>query len=537
MLSWLQKAGYTPDKLGENGIKFIHVAGTKGKGSVCAMIEKIMVQYQQTDKVHARGRKNNGGTTKKNVSPLCRIGVFTSPHLVTPRERIRIDGKPISKAMFRKYFWEIWNRLSMVAQREGDESVDPFSAATKPNYFRFLTIMALHCFVEEQVCTAIVECGIGGEYDSTNILPKELVAVSAITSIGIDHVGMLGDNIAEIAWHKAGIMREGVPAFTVEQNPVVGDVLEKVAAERGTALTLVKEHEIIKGIKLKLGLEGEHQKSNASLAIAATKRYMNDTMAPLGQLMKKWKLPHCFAAGLRSVNLPGRCHVRQEGNIKWLIDGAHTLESIEATAKWFVSKMRGDKFDKNPPAAMWLIFNQQRRDPVPLLKHLLMNIRSRTARFANDGHKFNFDTIGVANNHSVTERLQQVDSDDEQWNAIQESGLLEGSKAMHAAVSDIMHEIRSSLAVVNGERVVVLVTGSLHTAGRVLLGLNKRYTSRTEKRREQMERVVQKVEGERERKWMMENGESYVGEVGQDEIAESEEEVRTCESEKVEEKE
>ena len=475
MLSWLQKAEYTPKDLGRKGIKFIHVAGTKGKGSVCAMIERIFVEYQQTDRLHARWKPTLRGSTKNNVSPLCRIGVFSSPHLLSPRERIRINGVNITKTMFNKYFWDIWIRFSRAAERDGDESIDPLSSATKPSYFRFLTILALHCFIQEGVRTAIIECGIGGEYDSTNILPQEAIAVSAIASIGIDHVGMLGNTIEEIARHKAGIMRKGVPAISIKQKPKAQEVLENIASGRETELVVVGKHKIFRRTKIRLGLEGEHQKDNASLAIAVTERYMLDMKLPLGPMMDKPKFPDRFKAGLENVNLPGRCHALQQGNIEWCIDGAHTMESIDATAAWFTKKLRKHARGEEIPVETWLIFNQQLRDPLPLLERLLSTIRMNISSLTTQGQRFNFDVTAIAKNFSITERLQQEDSDDEQWHAIKASGMLDGSKPLHAPIRDIVNGVYKSPAALAGERIMVLVTGSLHTAGRVLLQLNERH--------------------------------------------------------------
>uniref|UniRef100_A0A8D2LU98 Folylpolyglutamate synthase n=1 Tax=Varanus komodoensis TaxID=61221 RepID=A0A8D2LU98_VARKO len=136
---------------------------------------------------------------------LCRLSQ-SSPHLVQVRERIRINGQPISKELFSKYFWQVYNRL--------DESKDSSNNAM-PAYFRFLTIMAFHVFLQEKVDLAVLEVGIGGTYDCTNIIRKPVVC--GVSSLGIDHTSILGDTIEKIAWQKGGIFKPGVPAFTVPQ--------------------------------------------------------------------------------------------------------------------------------------------------------------------------------------------------------------------------------------------------------------------------------------------------------------------------------
>lgn len=122
------------EKLDE--LSVIHIAGTKGKGTTCSFTEKIL--------------RNHGYTT----------GFFSSPHLLEVRERIRINGKPISRLEFAKYFWNIYNDLER-------QKSDPYDM---PLYFRFLTIMAFNIFVDKKVDVAVIEVGIGGEYDCTNVL-------------------------------------------------------------------------------------------------------------------------------------------------------------------------------------------------------------------------------------------------------------------------------------------------------------------------------------------------------------------------------
>ena len=190
----------------------------------------------------------------------------------------------------------------------------PTDVTAKPVYFRFLTLMAFHTFLSEGVDTAIFECGIGGEYDSTNIIEKP--TVTGITSLGIDHTAMLGNTIEEIAWHKAGIMKSGALAFTSPQPPEALEVLHQRAMEKGVALQVVNnDYELD---KIKLGLAADFQKTNASLAVKIAHAHL-DSLSNSASPMPL--LPQPFVEGLEKVRWPGRCEIRREDNIAWHIDG------------------------------------------------------------------------------------------------------------------------------------------------------------------------------------------------------------------------
>ncbi|NXE09655.1 FOLC protein, partial [Lophotis ruficrista] len=189
----------------------------------------------------------------------------SSPHLVQVRERIRINGQPISKELFSKYFWLVYNRL--------EETKDPVHASM-PAYFRFLTIMAFHVFLQEKVDLAVVEVGIGGAYDCTNIIRAPVVC--GISSLGIDHTSILGDTMEKIAWQKGGIFKPGVPAFTVVQPERPLEVLRERAQELECPLYLCPELDAFEGDHraLQLGLAGAHQRSNAALALQLARTWL-----------------------------------------------------------------------------------------------------------------------------------------------------------------------------------------------------------------------------------------------------------------------
>lgn len=286
----------------------MHVAGTKGKGTVCAYVDSILSFYQRSH-----------GLPKK-------IGLFTSPHLVSVRERIRINSKPISAPLFAKYFFEIWDLLESSARAS---SLDP---AIKPVYFRYLTLMSFHVFLKEGVDAAVYEVGVGGEYDSTNIVERP--AATGISTLGIDHVFALGDTVDKIAWHKAGILKTESPAFTTEQVPEAMEVINSRAREREVDINVVKINPALKDVKIQP--DADFQRKNASLAIALTDTVLKRVDPPFS--LPESTLPKEFVNGLEQVVWRGRFEIKIDGNIRWYLDGAHTADSLIVAAKWFAGQ-------------------------------------------------------------------------------------------------------------------------------------------------------------------------------------------------------
>src|SRR5579862_1993625 len=214
-----------------NPLNPIHVAGTKGKGSTCAFISSLLPQYLPS------ANSNLPRSPSSQRPHISKIGIYTSPHLRSVRERIQINNTPLSEPLFTQYFFEVWDRLEASA-------ADEFRSDGKPSYFRFLTLTAFHAYLREGVDTAIIEVGIGGEYDSTNIIERPTVV--GITSLALDHQIVLGDTIEEIAWHKAGIMKPGSLAFTVPQQDRALSVLKQRAKERNVDLTIIGRHPELK---------------------------------------------------------------------------------------------------------------------------------------------------------------------------------------------------------------------------------------------------------------------------------------------------
>lgn len=414
-----------------------------------------------------------------------KVGLYTSPHLRFVRERIQINNAPLSEEMFAKYFFETWNRLEESAKKEGHPN--PTDKETKPVYFRFLTLMALHTYISEGVDCAVIECGIGGEYDSTNILVKP--SVCGVTSLGIDHTAMLGDTIESIAWHKAGIFKPGVPAFTAPQPDSALQVLKERAQERQTEVKLATTHTELESGHLKLGLAAEFQKTNASLAIAIAAAHLQNVGASIVPTPAdpNSALPAEFKQGLEDVKLGGRCEIRKDStkNLSWHIDGGHTLESLEMAGRWFGSLISSENISaQNTPRV--LVFNQQTRDADSLARKLHSTLTTalqptlsseKTEKapqpfthvvfctnqtYVNGG--FKADLTSINTNASDVETLSVQNALANTWRDVDPSAEVKVVKTVEEAVTFA----RSVAAGENKEEVKVLVTGSLHLVGGVI---------------------------------------------------------------------
>ncbi|KXT03418.1 hypothetical protein AC578_1571 [Pseudocercospora eumusae] len=345
MLQSVEDAGYKSSDF--DRLNAVHVAGTKGKGTTCAFVNSILNQYHE-----------RYGKPKK-------IGLYTSPHLLSVCERIRINSRPISEQKFTQYFFELWDHLEHGAHRRGA------NPALKPTYFRYLTLLSLHAFVREEVDVAIYEVGVGGEFDSTNVLSKP--AAVGITSLGIDHVQVLGNTVEEIAWHKAGIMKHGSPAYTVSQPEGAMEVLRKRAEEKQVVLQEVSIGKCLREVAIVP--EEDYQKRNASLAVVLASCALNkfdlplDALRPdptsgnrpneLASVSLDEELPDLFKSGLTTSLWRGRGEIVRREYGTWYLDGAHTTESLKIVCDWFGRSIQRARNERGEHSLPILIFNQQ----------------------------------------------------------------------------------------------------------------------------------------------------------------------------------
>lgn len=459
MIAWLRRAGYTPSDL--SALRCIHIAGTKGKGSTAALAAAILSHYS--------------AATTASPAP---VGVYTSPHLASVRERIVLDGEAISEAAFARYFFEVWDRMTEGAIKDGVVVPDGVAGgvegpATKPFYFRFLTIMAWHVFLNEGVKSAVIECGIGGEYDPTNLLPPEAVTAAVVTQLGLDHVAMLGDTVEKIAWNKAGIFKKGMKAFTRKlpsSQEGVMNVLRERAREKDAVLVEISDEDVEAwgGVDGAL-LQGPFQKYNMALAVAAAREHVLQTggqfEGEFGQAGYRLEsMPSEFKAGLREATLRGRCEIyKDEDGIEWFLDGAHTEDSLAGIGQWFASKAA------EQDAQRILVFNQQDRDSASLLRTLLTStkagIQSSSAKTFEYAVFTRNDEKPAAAGESDRDLLVQ-NAACEVMSDFEPETHASSQASVEASIELVRSYAKESRA--KGKACKVLVTGSFHLVGPVI---------------------------------------------------------------------
>jgi folylpolyglutamate synthase len=251
-----------------------------------------------------------------------RIGLYTSPDLQCIRERIQIDGQPITEDLFTRYFFEVWEPLS------APDSHRLTGTERQPRYLQLLLLLAFHTFIKERVDAAIFETHHGGEYDATNVIPKPVV--TGITSLGMDHVDQLGPTFEDVAWHKSGIFKAGAPAFSALQEAGPTEVLRKRAIEKKTDLTFVSPSSRLPGNSRVIGVPV--QRLNCSLALQMTEKFLQLTTPDNSDPLLS---AEDISAGIDNFSWIGRFEVIERGSSEWFLDGAHNPLSLEQVAEWF----------------------------------------------------------------------------------------------------------------------------------------------------------------------------------------------------------
>ncbi|MFP4106017.1 MAG: bifunctional folylpolyglutamate synthase/dihydrofolate synthase [Phycisphaerae bacterium] len=292
-------------KLGnpEKKIQTVHIAGTKGKGSTSTMLASML---------QACGYK---------------VGLYTSPHIKDVRERIRINGDIITQAALTR----------LIAKAE---PVIEKMAESKPTFFEIFTSLAFMHFADQEVDIAVIETGLGGRLDSTNVLKPR---VCGLTSISMDHMQQLGDTLDKIAAEKAGILKQEIPAISVEQDPTAERVLKREARKANAPLRFTGkdiefsfrvESSRLQGCHTRVCLTtprskfehltvpvlGEHQAMNCGLALA-----LLDELKCQGMEIDD----QAAIEGLQAVDLPGRMEMLYD-DPRILVDGAHNAASVQA---------------------------------------------------------------------------------------------------------------------------------------------------------------------------------------------------------------
>lgn len=285
-------------------LKFIHVAGTNGKGSTCAFLESIY---------------RNAGL---------KVGLYTSPHLISFCERIQINRELIAEDDVIAYVQRLKEIMESDSWR-GDQM-------QFPTFFEVVTVLALMYFCDRGCDLVIWETGLGGRLDATNIV---LPLASVITNIQMDHCQWLGDSFARIAYEKAGIIKSNVPVITGTDVPEALEVIKSRAQQLNSPLIIVTR-EMIDSLlpkDLSLPLIGQHQRMNAALALA-TVHCLNSLINVKDSAVRD---------GLSNVAWPGRFQIISRGGNTYIVDGAHNpaaAKTLAATVRDYFGNKELDLF-------------------------------------------------------------------------------------------------------------------------------------------------------------------------------------------------
>lgn len=271
----------------QNQFKTIHVAGTNGKGSVTHMLASVLQEA---------GYK---------------VGIYCSPHLIDFRERVKVNGQMISKQKV----------IDFVAQCK-----DLFDEI-EPSFFEYTTALAFQCFAQQKVDVAIIEVGLGGRLDSTNVIIPEL---SVITNIGLDHTNILGDTLEKIAFQKAGIIKKGIPVLIGEKQKETEKVFEEVALKNNSTLSYAQAIEII------CDLHGIYQKKNIATAFSAIQ-----LLKQQGWKIEEMAIENGFLRVAKNTAFMGRWQVLG-CNPTVVCDTGHNKEGVE----YVVQQLAQEKYEQ-----------------------------------------------------------------------------------------------------------------------------------------------------------------------------------------------
>ncbi|HEX4167988.1 MAG TPA: folylpolyglutamate synthase/dihydrofolate synthase family protein [Bryobacteraceae bacterium] len=315
----------------ERGQRFVHIAGTNGKGSTCAFLSSIFKQAG------------------------LRTGLYTSPHLIEPTERIKIDGEPVTAEEFTTAFYTV--------HKIAEQLVNDGRLSNHPSYFETVTAMALLIFRERAELT-VMEVGLGGRLDATNVITPE---ISVITPVSYDHEAYLGNALSSIAGEKAGIIKPGVPVVLAPQHPVA----EKILTERANklecpviqaAMAEVEDIDVrangssflFRGVRYECPLPGRHQIENGVTAIL--------TAMHLGVPSET------ISEGIKVTRWPGRLE-RVASQPDFILDGAHNPAGAAALAEYIREVAAG--------RPVWIVYGAMRDKAIEEVTEQLFPLADR----------------------------------------------------------------------------------------------------------------------------------------------------------------
>ncbi|KAL8388103.1 hypothetical protein RB595_009461 [Gaeumannomyces hyphopodioides] len=310
--------------------KTVHVAGTNGKGSICAYVSRLL-----------------------RLDGSRKVGEFTSPALIDPWDGIKLHGRPISEQAFS----DAWKVVSLADTKKDIQATE----------FERMTAAAIEVFQGEPVDYAIVEAGLGGATDATNVLDNK--AVTVVSKIGLDHQQLLGDTIQEIALNKAGIMRKGIPCVVDGSNPPeVMEVLQRHAREVGTEVTVAS---VPPGLETRLLRRGLPPHKIQNMACAMHAYYLLQGQQPSPQPASPLRL----LRSIQNMTVPGRLQKINLGalathgaRVEALLDGAHNVQSAEALAAHVDKHLRGPE---GLGAVTWVLSMSAGKDHDAIIKTIL----------------------------------------------------------------------------------------------------------------------------------------------------------------------
>jgi len=298
----LDRVNYMMDKYDypNKNQNFIHVAGSKGKGSTSNLISNGLMQYK--------------------------VGLFTSPHMHSVNERIKINNSPITKKLFNKYFKKVWEIVSVMKN----------DLNQRPSFFEFMTLLSLVVFRDEKVDLSIIEVGLGGRLDSTNVIEPKLCV---ITQISKDHTNILGNTLKKIAFEKSGIIKKNIPVVISNQSKNAYEII-KASAEKNQSklfssidVNLIKNNNIAQTdinqnlvlsnkYQFSTSLLGNHQIENIKTALKSIEVFLDIT-----SITPNWEL---ITNNISKTHMIGRCEVIKKDGIINIIDGAQNFASAKA---------------------------------------------------------------------------------------------------------------------------------------------------------------------------------------------------------------
>lgn len=362
----------------ELSFTYIHVAGTNGKGSVCAFLAGIL--------------KDTG----------CRTGLFTSPHLVETTERIRVDGEMISKEDFADIFNDLYEAVTLLI-RQG---------RPHPTYFEWIYIMCMIYFGRRKVKYGVIETGLGGRLDATNAVSRP--AVTVITSISYDHMQILGDTIEKIAAEKAGIIKENVPVIADGSNEKALQVIRDTAEKKHAPLIAVKPEQIKKILNTNKGIdfcfEDEYHKTyDIELSVKAVYQTMNAAIAftaarqlKVGDESLASLSDKDIINSLSYVKWPARFQKIEEGIY---LDGAHNEDGMRQLVNTvnFV-------FDDQPVWILFAVSSDKTADSMLMQLKRLKNLKGMIITQLNNERRTGLDILsGILEDEGFTDVYLEPD--------------------------------------------------------------------------------------------------------------------------------